>query len=1183
MRQWTSSQKAAIEAQNRDILVSAAAGSGKTSVLIERVLQQLYTGIPLNRLLILTFTNAAAGEMRDRLQKALEDEIPQRPELRAQLALLPRANISTLHAFCQKLLRRRFEALGQDPLSRIGDEALMLHYKEEAFQQALDSLYERDGDADARELTTQYDELSILDMANALYRFLMARADPWGWLERCVQDPQGPFEEQAWYEFLLTQALKLLRGTRDLALKAVKVTQAPAGPARFAEIALDDQLLIERVLEQVERERGIQAACEIKFQNLPGRKIPEGEDPELSDQYKALRDAVKKTLAEALALLPNGPEDREQAEREIQSTLPCLRALAQMTQDAHKRYLEKKQQKALWDFNDLEHLALKLLSDEGTALEESRNYDALFVDEYQDISGIQEALIKALHRDNKLFMVGDVKQSIYRFRLADPTLFIQKYERFGREAGDEERMISLQENFRSKPNILNAVNLVFSHAMRKEVTEIEYDEEARLKCGTEAEGGEPVELWLIRRDKADEKADGEDEPGEEADPETDEGQSPEKKELDPAFSYEAGLIADRIKELLREPPANREGKRLEYRDIVILLRNASNRAADLARSLAQVGIPCYSSADSTYFALPEVADVMNILSILDNPCDDIPLLGVMAAPCFRFSPEELARLRLRETEAKQPFHQIVLQSDDQKVLLMLEKLEQWRFKARVLPLEQLIRLVMRESGLYTRAGALEDGELRRANLRLLCELASPLPEPQTLHSFLTRVRDELKQERRRGEASLGMQENVVRIMTIHKSKGLEFPVVFMPDLARSFSRKRRGSVLQMDGQTGLALPYMDRAKRLTHPSFKSLALQIKKQGEEMSEESRLLYVGLTRARERLVLIGSVAHWDTTVSRWNQGLNAFWASRADSMLDWIAPPLIQGILREEDGHFEAKGGSQWLIRRIAAEPIAAAVAEETLFVPPQTSAPLDKAYEALLSRKLTRKLIPLKTSVSALVTGRIPGVYPEEEEETAETKRLGLKRDFSLPPLPALDEASPLSAAETGTAGHKALSALPLELFRGLKGDELQEALQEALLQMEARGFLTRLEREAAEGLQLGRFLVSPLGQRLLSSEEYHREWAFTLRAEGGVLLQGVIDLCFLEAGEWVALDYKSDRAEASAVLLRYQDQLRWYRRALQDITGRPVKEAWLYLLRRHEAVELAEKEPIRLGPEDDQG
>lgn len=1175
MSGWTPQQQLAIDARNPRVMVSAAAGSGKTSVLIARVLGMLKEGLSLDRLLVLTFTNAAAGEMQSRLSEKLEKEAAQEPKLAKQLSLVERADVTTLHAFCGKLVKRYFHAAQTDPNSRVADEQAASVLFNRALDEALDALYENPGE-DGQNLIDRFREAEIIQMAMQLHNFLMAQAEPWLWLEKSLKYPDGDaLWRHPWAQVMRQEAKLLLQGAQSLVDEAESLCLMPLGPARYLDALRDDRALMTDCLSALSNENESPIPSPI-FTRLATRRKAE-ESPGLVKRAKDLRDAAKKAVTEALALLPESLQKADEWAEELALSLPPARALGRLVRETHARYQQLKADSALWDYNDLEHFALKALNHPDVAAEAAGSYDAIFVDEYQDISHIQEAIIRRLHdSSNSLFMVGDVKQSIYRFRLADPSLFLTHYRRFSRDAGGAERLIPLRENFRSQANILHAVNLIFENTMREGVTEISYDEEARLRPGRNSVGGEPVELWLIDRSQAES-------PGEtEADASAPEDEAEEESVPDvveSAFDYEARLIAQRIFALRREAIPDESGnpRLIQFRDIAVLLRRGVRRASAVARVLGEAGIPAYSDADSSFYGLPEVRDAMNLLRVLDNPFDDESLLAALACPVFGFSPTQLAALRKYNLDSRMPLHRnfFALAEENPRVGQAAERLAQWRFLAENLPLERFVRRLLRESGLYTLAGARPEGELRRANLRMLASLAAPAPDPQTLSGFIKRA-DAAGKAGRQRSASLGENEDVVRVMTLHASKGLEFPVVFLPDLAADFGRKGKKSSLFLDAHTGMAMTLVKPEERLKKDTFATRAIAAKKNREEMSEESRLLYVGMTRAKERLILVASPSNQASCLARWERPRNDYAVGSATCMMDWIGACLHEALALGRDTAF-ARGPSHWMVYHQDTGSLPQAGQATQAPLPEFPDIPPSEAISALFEGAPDAPQLPMKSSVTALITGRL-GMLAQEEEETPGTKRREIVKPLPLAPLPRLQGDKPLSAAQRGIATHRALGALDTAAFIGLEGEALSRKLQGALDGLAASGLLRHQERVAIDTEAITAFLAGDLARRMAHCAEKHREWPFTLRVEGGMLLQGVLDACFLEDGAWVLVDYKTDRGEPDELREKYTAQMRWYMRALRDITGLPVKEAWLYLMHWRKPLEVTEEAPIRLRP-----
>ena len=1138
MPQWTHDQQQAIDARNPELLVSAAAGSRKTAVLIEHVLKLLREGGQVTRLLIITFTRAAAAELRERLATALDQESIGNRHLREQLLDIRRAEISTLHVFCHHVIRMHFQAADVDPTAKVGENTQIEPLLQRALDEAMENICAAE-DADALALCSQYKDEEIVSMAQQLYTFLRAQEKPWEWLENHLQTDDA-HALQPFLLLLRKECLMRLEGAQQLCDQCEYLLSLPGAPQHVAVTIEADKMLINDLVQQARK--GTLIGQSIKFPTRARAPKNAEFDPQLLDRYAALRDRMKALVTEAVSMLPG---DMDEARGEILFTYPALRALARMVRDMDARYAIYKEEKNLLDYGDLEHLALKALSDPRVQEQVAARYDAIFVDEYQDVSAIQEAIVRAIHtRDNRLFMVGDVKQSIYRFRLADPTLFLSKYEQF--EGGEQavSRRILLSQNFRSRKNILDAVNCVFERAMRRGATEIDYDENAQLHAGLETQGDPAVQLHIISDEvEAIETEDDDDRKG---------------------WMYEAQLAAQLIRENIGKPIRDKQGERpLRYRDCVILLRNASGRAPHIAKILAQEGIPAYSDADGQYFELPEVRDMMNVLRVLDNPLQDVALLSALRCPCFGFTSARLAQIRLKDETRQKPFYEIFfsLRESEKDIQTACEKLDYWRFLSQHLPSDALIWRLLSETGLYALSGAQRDGAARQANLRLLCERAQAEGARDSLHDFL-RVSDIAQHT---GDASaakeLGENDDVVRIMTLHKSKGLEFALVIMMELGRNFRMPTESELIRLDAQTGMALKRCDDIARVTGHTAAGRALACKKERELRSEEARLLYVGMTRARERLILLASPKSLDKCQAVWNLPTGDYAAGCARCMLDWIGQAVAEGLNLGHDTLFTARNGSNWDLRYHAPSEFRQYIAETTKFEQPDVSGAIDPRIVRWMERKPPRQHAQ-KTSVTALLRGE---VLLSEEEETPETKRRALKLDTLPPEFPAFMQEQQLSAADRGTAAHKALGALHLPAICAVSGPQRIDEIRRQLLSLQESGVLSSEEAAVIDVRDLLTFLSSELGRRMLSSPRVQREWGFCLMHEG-ILVQGVLDLCFLQDGKWVLIDYKTDRCPAEKLLDMYREQILWYKKALQEITEIPVAEVWLYSLWNGQAV-----------------
>lgn len=1260
---YTLPQQNAIQARNRELLVSAAAGSGKTKVLVERIFRlAAQEGYQLDRMLVVTFTNAAAAEMRERLEARFEEGASENESLRRQAERVENAQISTLHSFCQKLIREFFEVAGIDPLAGLAEETLQKKLLEQAAQEALEESYElAKEDPQLFSLTQKFSPQEIGGMLLELYRFLLSLPHPFQWLANCAQHSytledldKGPMTQ-----VLLRDCRVILDGALALWQQAAPLAQDPFCQEGYARILeADGQLL--STLQHAAQEgltALLQATASSGFSRMPGIKLVEPPEINVRETLKEFRDRYKKRLEEMKKLLP---QDGDRSIADLQAMAAPLRGLAKAVESLHNKYGRLKAERNVIDFSDLEHMAIAILSRPELQKSISGRFDAIFVDEYQDISEIQEAILQALKPEEEkstpqeegredagnsrppftCFYVGDVKQSIYRFRQADPTLFMEKLERFGEAENSPQRKISLSHNFRSREAVLSAVNRVFSHVMQGDVTEIDYDENASLYPGRPSLGDPLPQVHLM--DSREVKA--ADQPRE-----------------------EALFIAGEIQRLLREPILDWEGKEaapLTYRDMAILLPVARGKASLAEQVLQEAGIPVYCEDNSANGESPEITQTLAHLRLLDNLMDDLSLLTVLRGPHYRLSEEELGAIRLQKPDPKASFLEALMaaaQAKPENALAkrcrdILAELKQERFLEQSMPLDEYLWSFLNRSGLYGFFGTSAGGKLRQANLRMLCHQAGEYVTQRggSLHDFLDSLTNRQGVHDGKSPTVVSPNENVVRIMTIHKSKGLEFPVVFVMGLGGSLLRRGGGSALQMHSKLGVSLPYINEKARTKRATLLGSAISLRKAMEERAERARVLYVAMTRAKDRLYLIGSsssltaqalaggvppgAGELSPAFAMENPQGKAYAVWEARSMLEWVwqsiqntdeirvcgPDDLSTGPLWETgsktqfstDSTFFPQKNGVWRVvfhngavvarvsenvekistakaspeKGFSENPLQELLSSLTLGIPSSQEVALEAPSKALPVP------VPLKMGVTALCRslekeskeGLEPLLLadqPDPEAESVEIKRLPLpltvpRRLSELPTLPAyLRGSPPQTAVLRGVATHKALSLLPFEPLReavlpengkegvssGLSSLDLslQNLLPGMLLALEREGKLTPQERELIHMPALAKFFASPLGLRTLASQEVHREWSFNLRLPqlSQSILQGVIDLCFLENGAWVLVDFKTDRVkEVRDLWPLYHRQIHIYRRALASSTRYPVGESVLFSL-----------------------
>ena len=1171
MPNWTQQQQDAIADRGHSLIVCAAAGSGKTAVLVERIVQLVCEGCPVDEMLVVTFTNAAAGEMRQRIGEALSRAAQDRPELAAQVMALSRASISTLHRFCGNLLREHFEALGIDPAFRIGDEQECGVLSRQAMEDALYACYEVSSEA-FMAADSCYPQEELAELAQGIHRFMMTRPDPWAWLDRatarCGCGAQALERSEA-VRLLLSDADEQLAQLRTDAEETHALCAGEGGPAHYAAACAEDLALIDSLSDAAKvGYMPLRAALHgASFAALGRKKKGDLFDEDVADQVKKHRDVLKKAVA---ALKETFAATIDEAAEDMMLTQMPLAGVAELVRTYDALYTAAKRQRGVLDFNDLEHGALAALQNEGVIRALSMQYRYVFIDEYQDSSAIQEAIISSFAREDGLFLVGDVKQSIYRFRQAEPSLSLEKAARYDREDEPLARRIDLQRNFRSRANVLHGVNAVFARIMRGDVTEIEYDAREALIPGLELPGEDPpVELHLIY--------DGGEDTAEPEMEETPDGEDSERELA--AIEREALVAAQRIRALVGTPfyDGKAGGERpLCYRDMAVLMRVARTQAPLAAQVLQREGIPVFCDAGEGYFDIPEIRAMTALLQTIESGAHDEALIAALHGPAMGLCEDELARIRIHTPDVHVPYHEAVRryreEMDDALAHQLAEfdrKIARWRLCARHQGVDRLIERIYAETGFLAKAGALPGGASRQANLNLLISRARAFMRAQggSLTAFL-RYAERLRAGGDSMSASaIGESEDVVRIMTTHKSKGLEFPVVFVLGMGRRMRKGSRRDRLLMHAQLGVGLPCIDTALGSERETVLRRAIRVMTEREQLAEEVRILYVAMTRARERLILIGD-AGGDAPQQRWQQGNTAAGLRAMRTGLDMVCPALMQAgacmTIREEA---VSAGESLWHVyahtghaaapeKRRSDENVQRLIAQ-------LESTPLSDAECVRLMDFVPQDACSAmrKTSVSAVIRDEKRAAQADADEPAAWTAE---GRETEIIRLPRFMQEKKMTGAQIGTAFHRMMRMLDLDALRG--STNLQEEIRAQTAQMRADGVVSQAEYDAVPLRMLVNFFASPLGVRMLASTRVEREWAFTFRRtvqDGSVqLVQGVIDCCFEEGGRWVLVDYKTDSpADVPGAIERHRPQLEIYADALARITKKPVGERVLYLVR----------------------
>ena len=1135
MPEWTGDQRRVIGSKARDLICSAAAGSGKTAVLVERILRMISEGEDPESFLIMTFTNAAASEMKEKIRQGM---IRRRDvaQIRSALDRIDLMQISTIHSFCQRLLRSEFQAAGIDPMFRICDSAQQERLFHEAFLEACNQLAAEE-DGDYLDWKRKYELNASEKLVHAMHVFLMSLPNPEAWLnEKTEWVPTRLDEDHPWWDTICRLTQEKLDEAGLILNREYRMFGEEFALEAYRESWKKDTELFHVKQSWLSRPEGRPEKS--GFSSLKAVRGLTPPESDWKERYQRLRKEFKDVIAEADELIMADREKTLAEWREMRSSMRGLRTLVLRT---GALFRESKRNRGLADFSDLEQDAMRVLTDSAAREEVRDSWRHIFVDECQDISTVQDAIIQALHSDkNDLFMVGDVKQSIYRFRLANPTLFMDRIHAFlGAEDPDKE-CVYLQANFRSRPEILETANLIFRKIMRADVTEMDYTSRDELVAGRETEGFEPVCVDVLC------------------------GEEDDKPDL--------SAVADHLTLCMRDLmncPAPGKDRNYAWRDFVILMPAVSVDGPKLAELLRLRDVPVFFDGDGEYYQLPEILTFREMLEWIENPLQDIPLITALKNVPFLFTDEELSRVRLKNPAKGVPFHEAFAECAREdtdfgtRCAAVLEKWGEWQMMSRGLKLPDFLWYFYQETGYYDVFAADPNGAVTQANLRVLVDQALRAEQAGmlTLREFLAFMRDRQQGGDQRSAALLGEKDNLVRIMTIHKSKGLQFPVVFCAGLDRPPEGREQAGV-RMHHRLGFCLPFKDPAHRISRPTLADRVFRARQSWEERAEKVRLLYVALTRAQERLFLV-TCKQADPL---WSMPDCPQRVAGAKTYIDWVMPPLLD----EKQSTGYTQSSTPWKIRTFDVNQQRIVEKKKDIhnlkfWLDTVLSAPpvddLWKKPQAEDDRSPIRK-----RSVTSLIREARRGLE-ENEEETPETKRVPevMARRLSrgdIPEVPAfLLESGKGGGAWRGTLTHRVLSLLNLDLLRDASSPA--EVIRGEMRRLTEERVLTSAEAEQVPEEELTRFWSSPLGRRILRAEEVRREWNFNLYLPGDspMILQGVIDCAFREGDGWVVLDYKTDRIRDEAAFTEeYRPQMAWYAEALSRLTGLPVRERILYSL-----------------------
>jgi len=1154
---WTAEQKNAIDLRNSNLLVSAAAGSGKTAVLVERITQIIiHDEVPIDQMLVVTYTNAAAGEMRARIESALSDTLEAYPEkgayLQQQIKRLSRASIKTFHAFCLDIIRNYFYKVDLDPSFRMINNTERQILIEKTLDATLEQFYEASNPRFIQfveSYTGNRDDQKLRTMILDCFRFIQSQAYPIKWLESqtAVYQDKNHSKRIQWISQTITGFKEALKQAIKWLEVGIDLCQMPGGPLAYADTLNSDIDGLSRLINLTD-EKFEQEVLNFKFDRIKTLKKDEKDqcDVQLIDQVKTeIRDKrVKKNIFTPIKSFFEQKSLSRYIE-EINLQAPLVEVLKDLTTEFSNSFDHEKRKKNVLDFNDLEHYAIKILEDENIGTFYRNRFRYVFVDEYQDASGIQENIIQKIVRENNLFMVGDIKQSIYKFRLADPKIFLNKYNTFLKydvdklkdvEKENKDYRIDLRKNFRTRDKILESVNHLFGDIMTESLGDINYDDQVKLNPGMvfEAKENPCIEINLISQT-----------------PLENEGETEaydDYLKLMKTAEIEAHAVANKIESMIGSliyHPKENKYVPCRYRDIVILIRSSRSWSPVFESVFLEKGIPIFSDSQSGYFNALEIKFAMSLIQIISNPYQDIELLTVLRSPVCKLTIEELVDIRLMTAEKSYLFDGIlsILSGEVEvtsrlydKLLAFKTKLDDWLLMASFLPLDEFIWYLLKSSDLYEYCMAMPGGKMREANLKLLIDRAVDFKMSKivSLSNFVRFIEDLERSTGDMGAAnSIGENDDVVRLMSFHKSKGLEFPVVILSGLSRRFNFMDTRGDLLMHEDEGIALSFVDLTLRTKSKSLPQNVIKTLIKKETLSEEMRVLYVGLTRPIDQLILFATYKDLEKKFDAWGMVQSP---DTATSFMDWIMPVWQNDTnvtIKQIDGNSLYR--SEKISEHMMHEKIKRWQSPPNLIV--------DEARVNEIKLRLDYETHALKT-VQKVTVSALKG---------------GSEIEFRKPNF---IEGKKIKGTDIGTLTHVFMEHIHYNhSYTKADLESLKNKLVlNAIIEETQAKFLNLTNIEA--------FLNSTLGNRIKNANRVYKETPYVIKTDEQ-LIQGVIDLYFEEDEAVVLVDFKTDRMNEPAFKNRlngYQNQIRYYKDAIEKISQQKVKEAYLVLINDQQVI-----------------
>lgn len=1214
---FTPDQEKVIRIRNHNVLVSAAAGSGKTAVLVERIIGLITDRehpVDIDRLLVVTFTNAAAAEMRERILRVINERLEDEPDdanLKKQSVLIHHAMITTIDSFCRFLLLNHFQEISLDPGFTVGEPGRIRLMQKEALFKVMEASYAKTTEPypgyyeDFIRLTDAFSykgkDDRIEEMAEQIFSFIMSQPYPEAWMMEALTDYEisgcQELSKLPFMKELCKEAVLRLQNMCSLYDRMLEICEKPDGPSVYTDTLAAERELLKAAAGCEGYDGMYDALCRIDFERLPTAKKGCCAE-ECKEGVQALRNHVKDCLKALREDYFYAGTDTYASD--MQKAGKLLKPLLYLTKAFMEQFAEDKRKENIIDFSDMEHFALDILIDqEGQPTETAKwyqnHFEAVMIDEYQDSNDVQELLLSAVSRERDevpdRFMVGDMKQSIYKFRMARPEIFLEKYNTYGKDEASQSIRIDLKQNFRSRKSVLSSVNRIFFPLMHAEIGGIDYDEAAALYPGADypddREDHEQFRTELL----VFEKKENED----------------EKTEL-PAAQGEALLIANRIKELLKDGSVTDketgEQRPVRYDDIVILLRSVGSLANKIQEVLKKEGIPTVVPSKTGYFSSQEIQVLMQYLEVCINPYRDIPLVAVLKSPLFGFSDEELAGISLLEAENEQHkgeslcFYEKLKLSGSRKVKEFLDELIMLRKAAKTESVHDLLYRIIRMHRYAEYVAALPAGGSRRENLNMLLEQANMYEKNRMrgLFGFLQYMKQLEKYEIDYGSGNED-GANAVRIMTIHKSKGLEFSICFVSGLSTAFHRRDLRSPLLLHTDLGIGLESRDYEKRMRRATIKQRWIAGKLLADSMGEELRVLYVALTRAREKCILTGVTNDFEEDISKCSLLL------QTEMKKDISKRRLDAQIILDSNSYFKllsyifaVYGDHRELLPQIRRY-------HESDLVTKKLEASLENSLKKealihLISESDTDRAEEIKSKINFIYPhAELKGLYNKtsvsqlkhaalhEDEQTYVLFDTEKQHDI-VPRFLSRDEKP--SGATRGTAYHRLMELLDFSAFAGCiykerelgqgnipadGGSETEAVLMSQKQEILAQGLMTKEDMELVDFTKLIAFFEGDLAKDMICAAlrgELFREQPFVMEIpakradkrfpEGeSMLIQGIIDAFYIKEDAVYLMDYKTDRVDKKQDLIaRYQVQLDLYKEALEKLTGKPVVKVMVY-------------------------